>query len=231
MAVRGHLYSPERGGNHRHLLRYRGSLRVQLLGQPTTSVSRIQVVDSKNIFTTPKDDLDSGLNPAAFAIPALSTGGLGNGPPVLFWGPGSWNFDMSLFKKFFLSKDGETWYKDGALLQDKGYSYDFLALANLKLPNAVVTSGRLAASGPAYKALILNPSLDTSNNAVVPEDRRIGLDAAKKILELAKDGLTVIYFGETPVKATFICWLIPNWVSPLSKPKNAQKKRSFLPWQ
>jgi hypothetical protein len=74
-------------------------------GSPTTGISRIQVVDSKNMFASPKDNLDFGLNPAAFAIPALSTGGLGNAPPVLFWGPGSWNFDMSLFKTFKLSKD------------------------------------------------------------------------------------------------------------------------------
>jgi len=121
---------------------------------------------------------------------------------------GSAKIDLAVFRESFWdnpsnAKDGDTWYKDGALLQDKGYSYDFLALANLKLPNAVVTNGRLAASGPAYKALILNPSLDTSNNAVTPENRSIGLDAAKKLVELAKAGLPVIYIGETPVKATF----------------------------
>lgn len=73
-------------------------------GSPTTGLSRIDVVSS-SVFTTPKDSTDSGLNPAAFAIPALSKAGLGNAPPVLFWGPGYWNFDMSLFKNFALSKD------------------------------------------------------------------------------------------------------------------------------
>jgi hypothetical protein len=74
-------------------------------GSPTTALSRIQVVDANNIFTTPKNNLDSGLNPAAFAIPPLSAKGLGNAGPVLFWGPGFWNFDMSLFKEFKLSED------------------------------------------------------------------------------------------------------------------------------
>jgi len=73
-------------------------------GSPTTGISRIQIADPPNIFTTPKDPMDYGLNPAAFAVPPLSAHGLGNGPPVLFWGPGSWNFDMSLFKAFKLSK-------------------------------------------------------------------------------------------------------------------------------
>jgi hypothetical protein len=69
-------------------------------GSPTTGIARIQVTDPNNIFKTPANSLDSGLNPAAFAIPALSQAGLGNAPPVLFWGPGSWNVDMSVFKIF-----------------------------------------------------------------------------------------------------------------------------------
>jgi hypothetical protein len=74
-------------------------------GSPTTSLARIQIADPSNIWVTPKHALDSGLNPAAFAVPAVSTRGLGNGPPVLFWGPGMWNFDMSLYKSFKLSKE------------------------------------------------------------------------------------------------------------------------------
>ena len=69
-------------------------------GSPTTSIQRIQVLDFNNMFTTPINNLDSGLNPAAFAVPSLSQKGLGNAPPVLFWGPGSWNVDMSIFKIF-----------------------------------------------------------------------------------------------------------------------------------
>src|SRR5262249_9648172 len=78
---------------------------LNLSGSPTTGIARIQVIDLANIFTAPKNNLDSGLNSAAFAIPAVATRGLGNAPPVLFWGPGSWNFDFTLFKTFLLSKD------------------------------------------------------------------------------------------------------------------------------
>ncbi len=74
-------------------------------GSPTTGIARIQIVDPQNMFVAPKDSLDSGLNPAALAIPPLSAHGLGNASPVVFWGPGFWNFDMSLFKTFRLSKD------------------------------------------------------------------------------------------------------------------------------
>jgi len=103
---------------------------------------------------------------------------------------GSAKIDLAIFRESFWdnpnSKDGDAWFKDGGLLQDMGYSYDFLALAELNLPTAVVTNGRLAASGPAYRALILNQSLDTSNNPVAPANKSIGLSAAKKILELGR---------------------------------------------
>ena len=78
---------------------------LNLSGSPTTGIARIQVVDPGNVFTAPKNSLDSGLNPAAFAVPAQGARGLGNAPPVLFWGPGSWNLDMSVFKTFRLSHD------------------------------------------------------------------------------------------------------------------------------
>jgi len=69
-------------------------------GSPTTGISRIQVTNFGSMFQAPVNNLDSGLNPAAFAIPSLAQAGLGNAPPVLFWGPGSWNVDMSVFKIF-----------------------------------------------------------------------------------------------------------------------------------
>jgi carboxypeptidase family protein len=76
-------------------------------GSPTTGISRIQVTDFNNIFKAPANSLDSGLNPAAFAIPSLAQAGLGNAPPVLFWGPGSWGVDMSLFKIFKIKEKAE----------------------------------------------------------------------------------------------------------------------------
>jgi Carboxypeptidase regulatory-like domain len=69
-------------------------------GSPTTGISRIQISNSVPLFQAPQNSQDSGLNPAAFSIPALSQAGLGNAPPVLFWGPGSWGVDASIFKIF-----------------------------------------------------------------------------------------------------------------------------------
>jgi hypothetical protein len=117
--------------------------------------------------------------------------------------------DLAVFRESFwdnaafTAQDGDTWYRDGGLLQDRGYSYDLVSLRNLELPQAKVTGGRLDADGPAYKALILDQSLDTSDTDVPAGSKSIGLESAKKILELARAGLPVVYIGETPVRATF----------------------------
>ncbi len=122
---------------------------------------------------------------------------------------GTAKIDLAVFRESFWDnasfavKDGDMWYKDGSVLQDAGYSYDFVGLSNLKLPNASVQAGRLDADGPAYKALILDQSLTTSNAPAGPQHNAIGVEAARKILDLAKAGLPVVYIGEMPSKATF----------------------------
>jgi hypothetical protein len=98
-------------------------------GSPTTATARIQVLDFQNMFTTPRDSLDSGLNPAAFAIPALPARGLGNSPPVLFWGPGSWNLDFTVFKLFNLSKE------KGRTLEFRAETYNTFNHPNYGNPN------------------------------------------------------------------------------------------------
>ncbi len=123
---------------------------------------------------------------------------------------GKAKIDLAIFRESFwdnasfTTTDGDMWYKDNGLLQDMGYSYDFVGLPNLKLPNATVTEGRLDSGGPAYKALILDQSLNTSNAQVAVDAKSIGVEAAEKILELAKAGFPVVYIGETPVKDTFL---------------------------
>ena len=122
---------------------------------------------------------------------------------------GKAKIDLAIFREsfwdnaVFTAQDGDTWYRDGRLLQDRGYSCDLVSLSNLKLPQANVTGGRLDVEGPAYKALILDQSLDTSDAAVPVGSKSIGLESAKKILQLARAGLPVVYIGETPAKATF----------------------------
>jgi hypothetical protein len=80
------------------------------------------------MFKSPTNNLDFGLNPSAFAIPALSQAGLGNAPPVLFWGPASWNTDISLFKVFKI--------KEKAELEFRLETYNTLNHPNYGLPAA-----------------------------------------------------------------------------------------------
>jgi hypothetical protein len=122
---------------------------------------------------------------------------------------GAARIDLAIFRESFWDnasfsvKDGDMWYKDGGLLQDRGYSYDFVGLPNLQLPTAIVSGGRLDADGPAYKALILDQSLDTSNIPGMPASKKIGVEAAGRILALAKAGLPVVYIGNTPTESAF----------------------------
>jgi hypothetical protein len=77
-------------------------------------------------------------------------------------------------------------------LQRAGYTWDYLDEALFRLPNAVVTNGRLAENGPAYKALIFDQLLlPTSNTA----RGTLTIEAANTILGYAKAGLPVIFVG------------------------------------
>lgn len=112
--------------------------------------------------------------------------------------------DLAIFREsywdnesFTDNHDGEVWYRDGGLLQDMGYSYDFVALPNLKIPGVTVSGGRLCPDGPAYKALLVDQSLNTLNEPVNGK-KTISLEAAVKILSLARAGLPVVLVGEAP---------------------------------
>jgi hypothetical protein len=70
-------------------------------------------------------------------------------------------------------------------LLNLGYSYNLISESILSHPNATVSSGRLAANGPAYKALIA----DHLNI--------ISLEGAEKLASYAKDGLPIIVYGSS----------------------------------
>ena len=78
-------------------------------GSPSALLSRIQLVGDP-ILPDSQRTIDRGsmMNTAAFGIPPLSTFGLGNAPKVLFYGPPTNNFDISIFKLFTLGKDTRT---------------------------------------------------------------------------------------------------------------------------
>lgn len=67
-------------------------------------------------------------------------------------------------------------------LLDQGYSYNLVSESVLQHENAVVTDGRLAIDGPAYKALI------------VDEVSVLSADGMNRILEYAEAGLPVIVY-------------------------------------
>lgn len=75
-------------------------------------------------------------------------------------------------------------------LLDHGYSYDVISNPHLFLPEAAVKNGVLCPDGPQYQALL------------VVEQEMIPENAANKLLEMAKQGLPVLFVGNTPKIST-----------------------------
>lgn len=82
--------------------------------------------------------------------------------------------------------DGNALCKDRGVLNDSGYSYDFVTPALLALPQSIVHGHRLAPDGPAYKAL------------VIADQPTMSLATLKRIDALARAGLPVVFAGATP---------------------------------
>ncbi len=80
-------------------------------------------------------------------------------------------------------------------LWEAGYTRDYLNPTMLELPNATVTGNRLAANGPAYKALIIDSE---QGPATDPVKTSMPVEVARKILGYARAGLPVIVVGTPP---------------------------------
>ncbi|MCP1110442.1 glycosyl hydrolase [Ohessyouella blattaphilus] len=84
---------------------------------------------------------------------------------------------------------------DITAVEQNGYTYDYVTPFLLDLDNAVVgmedNRAVLAADGPSYKALIIEPM----NDGTVP---KMSLHMAEKILDYAHNGLPVVIIGEAP---------------------------------
>jgi len=66
------------------------------------------VLNDNNITNSSFDkSLWYPINASSFSLPPLSTNGFGNAPPVLFWGPGYENEDVSIYKAFTLKKESQ----------------------------------------------------------------------------------------------------------------------------
>jgi hypothetical protein len=79
--------------------------------------------------------------------------------------------------------------------QEAGYTRDYLNPAMLELPNATVTGNRLAANGPAYKALIVDAEQGPPTD---PVKTSMPVEVARRILSYARAGLPVIVVGTPP---------------------------------
>lgn len=82
-----------------------------------------------------------------------------------------------------------------AALYEAGYSWDYLNPTLLSLEDTIVTDGRLAAEGPAYKALVFNANLWPPENTAHGD---LTIPMAERFLEYAEAGLPIIFAGELP---------------------------------
>ncbi|MEU6537076.1 glycosyl hydrolase [Streptomyces sp. NPDC047000] len=90
---------------------------------------------------------------------------------------------------------GNLQYWSDPALAENGYTRDYVNPTLLDLPNATVRGGRLAADGPAYKALVLD---STQLPVSAPSRTSIPVATAEKILGYARAGLPVIVVGSAP---------------------------------
>ncbi|MCI9572874.1 MAG: hypothetical protein HFH97_09730 [Lachnospiraceae bacterium] len=102
---------------------------------------------------------------------------------------GQMKVDLAVFaQRYFERIDfvGAVRIFDSPVLEDAGYTYEFLCPAHFRLENARVEDGRLAKDGPGYRALIFD------NQESLPAE------VAEKTLEFARKGLPVIFIGRIP---------------------------------
>lgn len=84
---------------------------------------------------------------------------------------------------------------DDQALQSAGYSWDYVNPTLLATKDAKVTDGVLNAAGPSYKVLVINTGLNPARH---PRKAAMPVATAKRILELAEDGLKVVLVGAAP---------------------------------
>ncbi|MFE3851731.1 glycosyl hydrolase [Streptomyces griseorubiginosus] len=82
-------------------------------------------------------------------------------------------------------------YDDDGLLEQSGFSYDFVDPSGFALDNAVVAKKRLDADGPAYKAVI------------VDDETTIPADTVRRFVEYSRHGLPIIFVGTMPSAGSY----------------------------
>ena len=108
---------------------------------------------------------------------------------------GQGDIDLAVYRSLYGKGNVRSQMTD---IEKTGYTYDYVTPTVLNLENAVVgeQDGQvvLAADGPSYKALVIEPM----NDGTVPP---MPLDTAKKVLDAAKAGLPVVIIGDAPSRA------------------------------
>ena len=79
-------------------------------------------------------------------------------------------------------------------LQRAGYTWDYVNPTLLASKDAKVTGGVLNAAGPSYKVLIIDTGLQTRH----PYKTAMPVATAKRMLELAEDGMKILLVGAAP---------------------------------
>ncbi|WP_345470442.1 glycosyl hydrolase [Actinoallomurus oryzae] len=102
-------------------------------------------------------------------------------------------FDLAVYwQDFGLNGTGTTGSGANKLIQSSsalassGYTYEYLSPAQLRRKDASYTRGTLFGDGSAYHAVLLN------------DQTTMPVDAAQKLLELARRGLPVVIVGDLP---------------------------------
>ncbi len=93
----------------------------------------------------------------------------------------------------FATTDPNNRHWQDTRLQRAGYTWDYLDESLFNLSNAKVSNRTLAASGPAYKALVFDQYLYPTTNTA---RGTLSVEAAKKMLAYARSGLPIIFVGK-----------------------------------
>ncbi|MEO3927613.1 glycosyl hydrolase [Micromonosporaceae bacterium B7E4] len=102
-------------------------------------------------------------------------------------------FDVALYlQDLGLRSPATTLTGPGTLLEsdsplaERGYTYEYLSPAHLRMPSARVSDERLFPEAGAYRAIVL------------ADQTTMAVDTARRLLDLARDGLPVVFVGELP---------------------------------
>lgn len=102
---------------------------------------------------------------------------------------GTQKTDVAVYESLGNAQGGGPFY-DGTSLLNEGYTYQLFTPGLLSLDTATVTDGVLNAEGPAYKAL------------VVDNETAMSKENMEKLLEFAKNGLTIVFANNLPCIST-----------------------------